>query len=224
MKYNFEKNYLIFEINLIFFFHFRISIFLAIIKGQDPIFDDYFPANIQPGSKVNVYDSTGSTITARGVIDSQVSKKYRDFDQTVSASRVVVNIAEVIVQGALISIPLSKGKTKATRWSLASHITDHIKDLLIEKKNVRPWKPTPLTPNESSSLSVFILLHHHPPLYLHPPLHHHPPLHLHPPLRHHSPLRHHPPLRHHLLHQFLLHHHLVEREQECRTKRRMNMT
>jgi hypothetical protein len=131
-----------------------ILIYLAIIRGQDPIFDDYSPANIMPGKEVNVYDSTGSRIIAWGVIDSQGSGKYRDYKQGVSATRVVVNINEVLVQGALIPIALSKAKEKAVRYSLSNHINNHHKDLLVEKKNVRPRKPASVKlPTELSSLS-----------------------------------------------------------------------
>jgi hypothetical protein len=119
-----------------------ILVYSKIIVGQDPIFDDYSPLSIEAGSKVNLYDSSGSTVIAIGLVTSQSSGNYRDYRQSVTDTRVVITIIEVLIPCALIPIGLSKEgvNSKAERSTISDHITDNQNDLLVHKKNIRPFK------------------------------------------------------------------------------------
>ena len=141
-----------------------ILVYSKIIIGQDPIFDDFSPSSIEPGSKVNLYDSSGSTIIAIGVVTSQSSGNYRDYRQCVTSTRVVIIVSEILIPCALIPIGLSKEgvNSKVERITINDHITDNQNDLLVFKKNIRPYKsvivPTTefrnhLIPTSSSSSS-----------------------------------------------------------------------
>ena len=85
-----------------------ILVYSAIVQGQDPMFDDFRPTPIIPGKRVNIYDSTGSTAIAKGVVQEQTNGSYRDYRQMVTPSRAVFLVTEVLVPCALIPIVLSK--------------------------------------------------------------------------------------------------------------------
>ena len=130
-----------------------IMIYFAILEGQDPMFNDYSPAAILPGVKVNVYDSTGSNVIAIGVIDDQITGYYRDYRQTVTSGRAIVVITDIVVPCALIPIGLSKAgfDSKPDRVMLCDHLTNQRNDLLVIKRNIRPYRR--LLKNSSSSSS-----------------------------------------------------------------------
>lgn len=135
-----------------------ILVYRAIVSGQDPIFDDYTPSSIEPGKKVNIYDSTGSTVIACGIVSSITSGPYRDYRQSVSSNRAVVVISEIILPCALIPIGLSKNdattvKDKGTRCTIMEHYSSNHTDLLVNKKNLRPHKDKLFT--QSKPLSMF---------------------------------------------------------------------
>lgn len=144
-----------------------ILVYRAIVSGQDPIFDDYTPSSIEPGKKVNIYDSTGSTVIACGIVSSITSGPYRDYRQSVSSNRAVVEISEIILPCALIPIGLSRSDTstvkdKGTRCTIMEHYSRNHTDLLVNKKNLRPHKDKlfpeckPLSMSSSSSSSHLI--------------------------------------------------------------------
>jgi hypothetical protein len=116
-----------------------IHVYWAIFLGQDPIFDDCGPTAIEPGSKANVYDSTGSNVIATGIVADQISGSCREYRQTVTNGREVVTIIDIVIPCALIPIALSKNGTNgpAQRWTIDEHERN---DLLVNKKNVRPFK------------------------------------------------------------------------------------
>jgi 3'-5' exonuclease len=135
-----------------------ILVYGAIVSGQDPMFDDYTPAAIEPGKKVNIYDSTGSTVIAFGIVSSQTSGPYRDYRQSVSSSRAIVTISEILLPCALIPIGLSRidsttAKDKGTRCTIIEHYSRNQDDLLVNKKNLRPHKETSFPRQEISSTS-----------------------------------------------------------------------
>ena len=141
-----------------------ILVYGAIISGQDPIFDDYTPSAIEPGKKVNIYDSTGSTVIACGIVSSITSGPYRDYRQSVSSNRAVVEISEILLPCPLIPIGLSRndsttGKDKGTRCTIMEHYSRNHNDLLVNKKNLRPYKDKlfpqqkPISISSSSSSS-----------------------------------------------------------------------
>jgi hypothetical protein len=141
-----------------------IHVYWAIFLGQDPIFDDCSPTAIEPGSKANVYDSTGSNVIATGIVADQISGSCREYRQTVTNGREVVTIIDIVIPCALIPIALSKNGTNgpAQRWTIDEHERNY---LLVNKKNVRPFKtatvlyaeslfPLASTTSSSSPLSL----------------------------------------------------------------------
>lgn len=116
-----------------------ILVYWAIFLGQDPMFDDYSPTAIEPGKKVNVYDSTGSNVIATGTVSEQISGNYREYRQAVTNGRAVVTMIDIMIPCALIPIALSKYDINgpAKRWTISEHEKD---DLLVNKKNIRPFK------------------------------------------------------------------------------------
>jgi hypothetical protein len=97
---------------------------------------------IEPGKIVNIYDSTGSTVIAKGIVQEQIDSNYRDYRQTVTASRAIVKVTNVLVPCALIPIALSKVETndKANRTTIIAHLSHSQDDILVYKKNLRPCK------------------------------------------------------------------------------------
>jgi hypothetical protein len=135
-----------------------ILVYGAIVSGQDPMFDDYTPAAIEPGKKVIIYDSTGSTLIACGIVSSQTSGLYRDYRQSVSSSQAVVTISEILLPCALIPMALSSidsttAKDKGTRCTIMEHYSKNQDDLLVNKKNLRSHKETFFPRQEISSPS-----------------------------------------------------------------------
>ena len=135
-----------------------ILVYEAIISGQDPIFDDYTPAAIEPGKKVNIYDSTGSTVIAFGIVCAQTSGPYRNYKQSVSSSRAIVTISEILLPCALIPISLSRTDStiamdKGIRCTIMEHYSRNQNDLLVNKKNLRPYKEKIIPEQEYSFTS-----------------------------------------------------------------------
>jgi hypothetical protein len=68
-------------------------------------------------------------------------RNYRDYRQSVTDTRVVITIIEVLIRCALIPIGLSKdGVNSKAERTISDHITDNQNDLLVHKKNIRPFK------------------------------------------------------------------------------------
>ena len=117
-----------------------ILVYWAIFLGQDPIFDDYCPAAIKPGCTVNVYDSTGSTVIAIGVVAEQNSGNYREYRQTVTNCKAIINVTDILVPCAIIPIALSRNEINSTaqKCTITEHLEHPKRDLLVYKKNIRP--------------------------------------------------------------------------------------
>ena len=132
-----------------------IQVYWAIFLGQDPMFDDYCPAAIEPGCKVNVYDSTGSTIIAIGIVAGQIGGNYREYRQTVTNYRAIIDVTDIVVPCAIIPIALSRNEinSAAQKCTITEHLEHPKRDLLVYKKNLRPYK-TPSIPSSSSSSST----------------------------------------------------------------------